>query len=131
MSKLNLGDSLILDTDYSTSEVKTGATWIDGKPIYRKVFTWTTSSTSGQNTIQDLPANVAEVVNMYGFILTNDYSRLPINCIVAGAAYGQAEILTGVGGGSSGPTILFNRNTFARALSRPIWVVVEYTKTTD
>ena len=38
MSRLNLGNSLILDSDYSTEEVKTGATWTDGKPIYRK--TW-------------------------------------------------------------------------------------------
>lgn len=44
MSKLNLGDSLILDTDYSTSEVKTGATWIDGKPIYSQVFEFTIPS---------------------------------------------------------------------------------------
>lgn len=41
MSTLNLGDSLILDTDYSTTEKKTGATWIDGKPIYNKVITFT------------------------------------------------------------------------------------------
>lgn len=41
MSTLNLGNSLILDTDYSTSEVKTGATWTNGKPIYRKVVEFT------------------------------------------------------------------------------------------
>lgn len=27
-----------LNPDYSTSEIKTGAKWIDGKPIYRRVF---------------------------------------------------------------------------------------------
>lgn len=30
--------------NYSTDEVKTGATWIDGKPIYRKVFTSTSAA---------------------------------------------------------------------------------------
>lgn len=44
MSTLNLGDSLILDSDYSESEVKTGATWIDGKPIYQKTFVSSTIS---------------------------------------------------------------------------------------
>lgn len=124
-------DEVPVNTVYSTTEQDTGMTWIDGKPIYRKVYSWTTSSTSGTNTTQNLPANVNVVVNFYGFILADDYSRLPINCIIAGASYGSAEILTGVGGNSSGPTIIFNRNTFARALGRPIWVTIEYTKTTD
>lgn len=54
MSKLNLGDSLILDSNYSTgAEVKTGATWIDGKPIYRKVFTITTSVDNAWITYDD------------------------------------------------------------------------------
>ena len=34
------------DADYSTSEVETGRLWIDGKPIYRKVFQLTTTATS-------------------------------------------------------------------------------------
>ena len=32
---------------YSTQEVKTGGTWIDGKPIYRKCFVCTNSSSIG------------------------------------------------------------------------------------
>lgn len=40
MSKLNLGDSLILDSDIvvNGAEVKTGATY-NGKPVYCKAFT--------------------------------------------------------------------------------------------
>ena len=38
---------------YSTEEVKTGETWIDGKPIYRKVITGTLTN-AGINVIADL-----------------------------------------------------------------------------
>jgi len=45
----------VINPAYSTTEVDTGKTWIDGKPIYRRVFTETYSiaSTTGyaQNTI--------------------------------------------------------------------------------
>ena len=34
---------------YSTEETLTGGTWIDGKPIYRRVFNWTTSVGSSTN----------------------------------------------------------------------------------
>lgn len=43
--------------NYSTDEVKTGATWIDGKPIYRKVFTGLTRSSAAGQWI-DTGANV-------------------------------------------------------------------------
>ena len=39
---------------YSTDEIKTGGTWIDGKPIYRKVFTGNISSTSDSISLESL-----------------------------------------------------------------------------
>lgn len=52
MSTLNLGkDNLILDSDYSTEEKPTGATWIDGKPIYRKVISTTTPTFTANNIV--------------------------------------------------------------------------------
>lgn len=38
-------------TTYSTEEVKTGETWIDGKPIYKKTIQFTTSAT-GKHSIK-------------------------------------------------------------------------------
>lgn len=35
-----------LNTDYSTSEIETGALWIDGKPIYKKTFNFTNIGSS-------------------------------------------------------------------------------------
>lgn len=50
MSKLNLGDSLILDSDIVVNggEVKTGATF-DGKPVYAECKEWTGSQYSIDN----------------------------------------------------------------------------------
>lgn len=38
VKKIN-GYDIIDTTSYSTSEIKTGKTWIDGKAIYKKTFT--------------------------------------------------------------------------------------------
>lgn len=40
----NLNGKITNLTTYSTEEIKTGETWIDGKPVYRKVFQITNAS---------------------------------------------------------------------------------------
>ena len=44
--------------DYSTNEVNTGKTWIDGKPIYRRVVDAGTSSGSGYTNVNHNIANI-------------------------------------------------------------------------
>ena len=39
-----LNEKITKLTTYSTEEVKTGETWIDGKPIYKKTIQFTTSA---------------------------------------------------------------------------------------
>ena len=51
---------------YSSAEFKTSGTWIDGKPIYRKVLETTLPSTSGSHTISHNISNLAQVVKQYG-----------------------------------------------------------------
>lgn len=52
---------------YSTSEVKTSKVWIDGKPIYRKVLTGSTpsSSVTSWTTLATIP-NLDVAINIYG-----------------------------------------------------------------
>ena len=45
---------------YSTKEVKTGDTWVDGKPIYRRIFNGTYKE------LQTLVTNVSCLVKIYG-----------------------------------------------------------------
>lgn len=51
-------------TTYSTNEIRIG-TWIDEKPIYRKVLTGTLPTGSGENTFNFSGINI---INFYGEI---------------------------------------------------------------
>lgn len=61
---------------YSTDEVVVG-TWIDGKPIYRKVFNLNAPHPSTQSGSYQLLVNIPYLKNIithYGFYLSNFYS---------------------------------------------------------
>lgn len=52
---------------YSTDEVKTNKIWIDGKPIYRKVITFTTGNSAGDINIAHNINNAEMFTNVYAF----------------------------------------------------------------
>ena len=122
MSRLNLGDSLILDTDYSTSEVKTGATWIDGKPIYRKVFTGTSPSANGYFTSNTGITNGDTCINVYG-VIKGDY-WLPI-------PYTDSSNTCGVVLNPTLTVLNYYFNIIAGYMNKPMYTIIYYTKTTD
>ena len=76
----------LIKGSYSTNEVKTNNTWIDGKPIYRKVLTIpsltkATMTTSiggdrlllpGSTTVSSGISNMGFLINMYGSIYNNN-----------------------------------------------------------
>lgn len=68
-----INNELIKDV-YSTIETKTNKIWIDGKPIYRKVFTGTVQS------FQHLLTNV-NFVNAWGFYTSSTGAFLPLPSI--------------------------------------------------
>lgn len=64
-------DFTTLPGNYSLDEIDTGYTWVDGKPIYRKVIqTDVAATTSWQNigTIQDMD----KLINVYGSLYRDD-----------------------------------------------------------
>lgn len=101
---------------YSTEETRIG-TWIDGKPIYRKVF----SGTSGANetsTQFGTVENLSEVVHMYGKIhhtYINGYVSIPES---------NAELQ------QIGYVLYIYIGNIALS-NQPFTVIAEYTKTTD
>lgn len=102
---------------YSTNEVKTGATWIDGKPIYRQTIQVTAgASTDGWfhlANVSDIP-NVAQYVKMRAIMNHN---------------IGIKEELNGVYGLNSGAYYHVQSNyTTAGGVT---FLTLEYTKTTD
>lgn len=98
--------------DYSTNEVNTGKRWVDGKPIYRKVFTGLsyTVTNTWTNTIQ------ADSLNM----------DLCISCM---AYSGNAKV-----GGTFSTNIYGGYlRVYENGLTNTVinTMVLEYTKTTD
>ena len=103
---------------YSTTEMLTGGTWIDGKPIYRKVFdngSWATSLDFDASSL-----NIETLIKTD--VIGSDSSggngnRWLINSVVDnGIIYIQT---------SNQHIIVRNANTYKR------YAIIEYTKTTD
>ena len=116
----NLDDYLKSGNVYSTSEKKIG-TWIDGKPIYRKVITGTTPSNNSQITTIN---NGQEIINLYGFINSWSSNRIPIN------SYNNANDYCRVFGDTTSP-IKITITCSSSYYNMPYKIIVEYTKTTD
>ena len=74
--KYNLGNVNNNGNNYSTDEQVIG-TWIDGKPIYRKVFIIENTTTS-ETDIDVSSLNIENVIDISG-IAYNDSIQLPIN----------------------------------------------------
>lgn len=119
------GGSSGIVPNYSTEETYTGMRWIDGKPIYRYVTTYTTSSTStSANAIDTLPSIPVVIVNLYGFLETSQ-SIFPINMYrPASAVQGTACWIR-----KSDGAIMCQVNS-QLAISRTLTIIVEYTKDT-
>ena len=114
---------------YSTTETKTGRTWIDGKPIYRKVF-----STNLPTINHDYSQYSYVTINVADLQIEN---VVGLDGVIKGEAYWTLNWYHSIVGASAGSYIGDNRKTLVvrtncNWLSKcPIIVVLEYTKTTD
>lgn len=105
---------------YSTSEVKTNKRWIDGKPIYRKIFDRGTS-------LETFNHNIPNVSNIW---IINDYTV---------RIHASGNVIPLNGGSNSGSlvtscfpnTTQINIYNFESIIPTQVFICVEYTKTTD
>jgi hypothetical protein len=110
------------EDNYSTSEVKTTKTWIDGKPIYCKVIEETT--TAGTSTISISSLNIDTIVRTNiqcivangDVILTPYFSAASTDYFNAYASADKSTITVRSGSSYSHGTVV---------------IILEYTKTTD
>ena len=102
---------------YSTEEVKTGGTWIDGKPIYRKVVDVGTLPNATSKAVLHNIQNIDSVVNLK--LIAKDNS----NNIICN--FGGKEMSIYV---DNLNIIIKNDNNFTGYTG---YSVLEYTKTTD
>ena len=111
---------------YSTDEQKVG-TWVDGKPIYKKTFSFNELQSDGNEHFYDLGiANIKSVTNLYGtYQFSQEDIYVPINFYNFLTKEGTYMFVSNIS--STGCRITYNRNLS----STLIYITVEYTKTTD
>ena len=104
---------------YSTQEVKTGGTWIDGKPIYRRAFYSSTNWSSGA-TIGKIE-NIDVVIRIHSTSCTNNGNWF--------TDYNVPNLENTAFIQSDGSVVVARAGTFQNNLKSS--VIIEYTKTTD
>lgn len=118
-------NNIVNNNIYSEDEVRIG-TWIDGKPIYRKVFKGTIKSTSDFR-IDISSLNVEIVSNIYGYVFI-DYNEgrgmYPLNVHWASTDMFMSFI-------AKNNTEILVRPTYDGLPGNEYCIVLEYTKTTD
>lgn len=115
-------------TTYSTDEMKTGETWIDGKPIYRKTFIIEAIASGGQVSIDVSSLNIDIFFIDYSktsYVLTNSFK--------VSASYSTVENYAQIV-----DTLLTDNKVFVRCKTgtgqigiSQGYLTIEYTKTTD
>jgi hypothetical protein len=107
---------------YSTNEVKTNKVWIDGKPIYRKVFV-KENIANGSN--EDIELSFDSLISISGIVeWNNSYTKHNVYWISSftGSSNERCDVATNSNGLS-----FRNRTSSTVKLN----LIVEYTKTTD
>ena len=113
----NVEEAINLVSNYSTEEKVIG-TWIDDRPIYRKVLTGTTSNTT--DTTIDNITNLDKIISATGGILASNYIN-PIGIYTDNnnwiTIFGHYDVVG----------LLYTDNY----KNSEYYCIIEYTKTTD
>lgn len=121
--------------DYSTSEVNTGYTWVDGKPIYKRVFaaTFTTPAVGTRLTIDLIDSNIDNVIRACGNYSPNNSSiTTGEHYVFGGGSLGSnvdAEISVRTNSNKKLQLLINNYATVYVGRTGSYSVSVEYTKT--
>ena len=110
---------------YKTGEVKTGGTWIDGKPIYRRTFTGNAGANKANKAIGNIP-DIDTMIDMRGTAVIADYNI--IECAPSYRVSGNSTLWCGVYFGASSKNVTVASSYSEGAFFR---VTAYYTKSTD
>lgn len=111
---------------YSTNEIKTGKTWVDGKPIYRKTLTGNTGSArvNAQYTILT-DDNIDIITNAEGVCKNK---TAPSKAYILSFSDTMALVYD-TAGSNINKLVLFMNNSSAATFD--YWITIEYTKQAD
>lgn len=108
------------DISYSIYETKTSATWIDGKPIYRKVVDTGAFPNATSKSVNHNISNIGTIINIRcmgiasnGITINVGYTSSPIYCYV------------------DGEKVYISSGTTDMSAYTSSYTIIEYTKTTD
>lgn len=106
---------------YSTEETRIG-TWIDGKPLYRRVLQFQSPGNSNTPVVVYSDFTIANYtpVHLYGIIFATN-STLPLNCAITESVGLYVH-------NSNGIMMNIKHATYQ---SKPVTLIAEYTKTTE
>lgn len=120
----SVGDDYIDPSSYSTTEYKTGGTWIDGKPIYKKtVSIGYLPSAAGFKNVAHGITNVDKFIKIEGFY-TNGTNTFESNTTAPGSNNNRA-VRTYVDLTNVNVEVGQDRSDFSG------YITLYYTKTTD
>lgn len=111
---------------YSTTEQKTPFTWVDGKPIYKKTFSFMTSGSNTNTPVSHGISNLGVLVNCSGMLFQSSTQRQPIPRVVADNNSGYN---IGIGDINNTQFTLLVGTNVAKGVQA--YVTLWYTKTTD
>ena len=119
------GENELNQENYSLNEMKIG-TWIDGKPLYRTVYT---SSNYATNYYVPTP-NIKELVNVHCMLHRSDYPNMwqPVPSRLDNAGM-SAQLGSITVANNTNINMVFGTN-WSNSFNKIIFIV-EYTKTTD
>lgn len=117
----NVKDYVDNSNSYSTQEVKTGGTWIDGKPIYRKVVDFGALPNATTKNVAHGVSNIGDITHIYGVAHSSAKMTIPLPYargipIILYATQDDVAIEI-----STSDYVEFTRSE----------ITIEYTKTTD
>ena len=112
---------------YSTTETNRGKTWIDGKPIYRKVLSDETRVSSGNTKINHNISNLKYIISFTGSFDFGGAEQIPIFGMSCTSSSAWDVSVTGI----SSTQINITAGTSISNARMIYRFVIEYTKTTD
>ena len=107
---------------YSTDEIKTGGTWIDGKPIYRKVIVLSETGSTGDDVKNLENLYIKQIIDIKGTVFTGG-STYPINSDLSANSLGLTLVKYDTDSLSIYWEGIGNTSDFT--------IILEYNKTTD
>ena len=118
--------NLVTDKDmaYSYAETKTGSTWVDGKPIYRRVFKVSNKALSNGAVVQSFArSSFSEITRIYAYLCGSDGGHIPFTRV------GSSGKGSGIEYSSSNNGFIFiGSDTWSAQSTRWVIIIVEYTK---